>query len=233
MKPVVVLFALLEMAVAAGPRAVTIRRDNKLLEFSYDWPAQAAAIPALDRYLRVKAQAAYAEYDKYSRRENPDRQQFYYSAGWEFAGQSPRLISLEGGYDEFSGGVHPNHSYTALVWDRALAHQVGVGALFSRAGDFAALTRAAYCKHLDRERLKRRGEKVGGMWDDCPKYAELAIAPIDRNKNGRFDRFNFVASPYVAGPYAEGEFEVSLPVTARMVAAMKPEYRSSFEAQRQ
>ena len=43
----------------------------------------------------------------------------------------------------------------------------------------------------------------------------------------------FVASPYVAGPYVEGEYEVELPVTARLIEALRPEYRESFEAQRQ
>jgi hypothetical protein len=42
----------------------------------------------------------------------------------------------------------------------------------------------------------------------------------------------FHADPYVAGPYAEGDYDISLPVTAEVIAALKPAYRSSFEAQR-
>ena len=61
----------------------------------------------------------------------------------------------------------------------------------------------------------------------------LAIALVDRNKNGRFDSIHFVASPYIAGPYAEGEYEISLPVTSQLISGIKPEYRSSFERQRQ
>jgi hypothetical protein len=93
---------------------------------------------------------------------------------------------------------------------------------------------APYCKRLDAERAKRRqGEKLGGEFDQCPKYSELSVYPADKNRNGRFDRITFVASPYVAGPYVEGEYEISLPVSSALIAAMKPEYRASFEVQRQ
>ena len=99
---------------------------------------------------------------------------------------------------------------------------------------FSAATRASYCKRLDAERAKRRqGEKLGGEFDQCPKYSELSVYPADKNRNGRFDRITFVASPYVAGPYVEGEYEISLPVSSALIAAMNPEYRSSFEVQRQ
>jgi hypothetical protein len=43
----------------------------------------------------------------------------------------------------------------------------------------------------------------------------------------------FVASPYVAGPYVEGEYEIALPVTSPIIAALKSGYRDSFAAQRQ
>jgi hypothetical protein len=98
----------------------------------------------------------------------------------------------------------------------------------------AALTRPGYCRALDAERRKRRqGERLGGDFDECPKYGDLAIAPVDKNRNGRFDTIQFVASPYTAGPYAEGEYSIALPVTSQLIAAIKPEYRSSFERQRQ
>jgi hypothetical protein len=98
-----------------------------------------------------------------------------------------------------------------------------------------ALTRAAYCKGLDRERRKRRGNFTPELpeFDACPKYSELAIAPVDKDKDGSFDTLDFVASPYAAGPYAEGVYEIELPVTPQLIAAMKPAYRNSFEAQRQ
>ena len=118
-----------------------------------------------------------------------------------------------------------------MLWDRALGREAKLDSLFTRPGGLAAVTRPAYCKALDAERLKRReGEKLDGEFAACPKYADLAIAPVDSDQNGRFDTVDFVASPYIAGPYAEGKYEISLPVTAALTAALKPQYRASFAA---
>ena len=77
----------------------------------------------------------------------------------------------------------------------------------------------------------KRGEPVGGgMFDDCPKLDEIAIIPGDKNKNGRFDTLALVASPYVAGPWVEGSYEIELAVTPDLLAALKGDYRTSFEA---
>jgi len=62
----------------------------------------------------------------------------------------------------------------------------------------------------------------GTMPDGCRRLA-----------NGIIDQISFVASPYVAGPYVEGAYEIALPVTSAIIAALKPEYRSSFEVHRQ
>ena len=95
----------------------------------------------------------------------------------------------------------PSPLYNALLWERSLNRQVSVGDTFSRPGVFAGLTRTLYCRALDKERLKRRqGDKLGGEFDECPKYTDLAIAPVDKGKDGRFDAIQFVASPYVAAP---------------------------------
>ena len=230
--------------VSFGPAAaapVKIQHDSKALEFSCQWPAEAAAIRALDQRFRNEETKAYrdalanARYDqKLAGQQKRDYNAHYYSMTWTTAGQSPRLLSLQSENGTFTGGAHPNTSYGSLLWDRRLGREVGTASLFGRRGDFAALTRSAYCRRLDAERKKRReGMVLGGEFDQCPAYSDLAIAPVDKNKDGRFDRFAFVASPYVAGPYVEGEYEIFLPISAKLMAALKPEYRSSFEAQRQ
>jgi hypothetical protein len=227
-------------SVAAGA-PVKVQRDSKALEFSYEWSAEAAAIPALDKRFRTDLAKAYKEAvanaredQKLAREQKRDFNPEYYSRVWSTAGQSSRLLSLQSELGTFTGGAHPNTSYDALLWDRRLGKAIAMGALLTGRGNLAALTGTAYCKALDAERKKRReGEKLGGEFDQCPKFTDLAIAPIDKNKDGRFDAIDFVASPYVAGPYVEGEYELELPVTSRLIAALKPEYRSSFEVQRQ
>jgi len=240
MKSMITL-ALLLTAAAPVPRAVEIERNSATLEFSYSWPAEAAAIPPLDRRFRAamdkawrEARATVREEQKLTREQKRQFNPQFYSMGWTTAGQSKRLLSLRSDQGTFTGGAHPNRSQGALLWDRALSREITVASLFATAGGLAATTRKAYCAALDAERAKRReGVKLGGEFDECPKYADLAIAPADGDKDGRFDTLDVVASPYVAGPYVEGEYEISLPVTPALVAVLKPQFRTWFEAQRQ
>jgi hypothetical protein len=44
----------------------------------------------------------------------------------------------------------------------------------------------------------------------------------------RFNRIGLIAAPYVAGSYAEGPYEITLPVTPAVLAAVKPEYKAAF-----
>jgi hypothetical protein len=241
MKQGVIFAAALLTGTALPAAPVKIERDSKALEFSYAWPAEAAAVPVLDRRFRsdldkaLKEALANAREDEaLARKQKRPFNPHVFSMQWTAAGQTPRLLSLQNQLGTFEGGAHPLTTYNSLLWDRSLNRQVGVGDIFSRPGVFAGLTRTVYCRALDKERLKRRqGDKLGGEFDECPKYADLAIAPVDKGKDARFDAIQFVASPYVAGPYVEGEYVIQLPVTRQWIAAMKPAYRASFEAQRQ
>lgn len=166
-----------------------------------------------------------------AREQKRDFNQHDFSFEWDTAGETPRLLSLQGTYGGFEGGAHPNSYSKALLWDRQSNREISVGSLFARPSDFTRLTHSVYCKRLDIERAKRReGMKLDlAEFNACPKYSDLAIAPVDRNHNGRFDSLDFIASAYVAGPYVEGEYEIFVPVTEKLIAALKPEYRSSFE----
>jgi hypothetical protein len=236
------IFLVLFGGAAIGAKPVKIVHKSSALEFSYEWPAQVAGIPVLDAKFRAQMGRAYREAlgnaradEKVYREQQRDGVSDFYVMKWIGAGETARLLSLQNELSTFTGGAHPNTSYDALVWDRKLNQTISMEALATAKGQFDASTRSIYCKALDTERRKRReGEKLDLQeFNECPKYSDLAIAPVDRNRNGRFETVDFVASPYVAGPYAEGEYEISLPVTARLVARLKPEYRGSFEVQRQ
>ena len=236
----VILAALISTAASGIPHKVV--RKTPALDFSYEWSREAAAIPALDLRFYTEAKEALNEAEKNARedqllakQQKRDFNQHDFSMQWTTAGQTPRLLSLQSDLGSFEGGAHPNTVYGALLWDRSVQREVKVDSLFLRSTAFAALTRPRYCAALSAERNKRReGEKLDlPEFNTCPKYGDLAIALVDRNKNGRFDSIHFVASPYIAGPYAEGEYEISLPVTSQLISGIKPEYRISFERQRQ
>ena len=60
-------------------------------------------------------------------------------------------------------------------------------------------------------------------FDACPKFSELSLIP---SGSPRLNTIHLIAGAYTAGPYAEGEYDIPLPVTARLIAALKPEFRA-------
>lgn len=222
-------------------KAVTVSSRSDALDFSYSWPAQAAAIPALNRRFRADMEKTRAEALRNARGDmasaRQDRRPFHsheFSRSWTAAGDSGQLLSLESKTSFFTGGAHPNSGVDSLLWDRQANREIGVADMFDPPTRFAELVSFAYCQALDAERLKRReGAKLDGEFDQCPNLSDLALVPTDADADHRFESIRFIASPYVAGPYVEGEYDVPLPVTSPLIAAMKPEYRASFEAQRQ
>jgi hypothetical protein len=232
-------FALLALALpgATGPHKVV--RQSATLDFKYEWPAEAAAIPALD--LRFYREAKYELTQ--AQKEAPEDQEEHEKMGlgsapegyftrWTATGQSSRLLSLREDFEE-PGGAHPNYNTSDLLWDRQRGREIKFHDLFARSGGYAPIVRSAYCQRLANMKVKRTGDPIEKEFWSCPKFSELALLPTDSDKNGRFDEINFVASPYTAGSFAEGEYEVILPVTVKLIAALKPEYRASFEAHRQ
>ena len=61
------------------------------------------------------------------------------------------------------------------------------------------------------------------------KAIPCAVAAIAIYAAPRFESLVLIASPYVAGPWVEGSYEINLPVTADLITALKSEYQGSFE----
>jgi hypothetical protein len=224
-------------AMATGP--VRIVAKTNLLDFEYGWSAEAAELPALDRRFRANAARrratalAQARAERASRRASKmDFNGNQFSHVWTTSGQSPGLLSLQGEIGEFTGGAHPNSGSTALLWDRRGGREIKWTALTTSSTGWTGAVRHPFCVLLDRERADRRQAPVDptDMFGQCPALGELTIAPLDLDHDQRFDHLRITADPYVAGPYAEGDYEIDLPVTAAMLARLKPVWRRDFEA---
>ena len=224
-------------AYAAAPPAETAG-PGELLEFAYDWPEEATAIPALrQRFERERAaenRQAIAD-AREDQRQRPPEVEFIghsYSKSWASMGQSPRLLSLAAELYTFTGGAHGNTSWDAIVWDRRAGRQIPASGLFAKPAAFQALSRP-YCTALDEQRAEKRGESLPLSGDDwlirCPSLAKQAVVPVDTDENGRFDTFRVLIAPYEAGPYVEGSYEVDVPVTPAIRASLRPEYRADFD----
>ena len=134
------------------------------------------------------------------------------------------------------GGAHGIYGRTGHVWDREAERLLDPAAMF----DVAALERAVrdpYCDRLTRERRDRHREAIGediaaeDLFPECPPLEDLSLI-LGSAGGERFDRIGLYAGPYVAGSYAEGAYEITLPVTAAVLDAVKPGYRPHFAARR-
>lgn len=228
---------------AAPGKPVELRSETPLITWEAAWPAEVNAIPALEKLIREPAEKALAEYTRDAREDKARREKegfdfngYEYSVNVEVAGQTPRLLSLTRDWMSYSGGAHPNHGTQALLWDKDANALVPLAKLLGSA-TLESLYQDAYCKALDAQRAeKREGLDAASDPDDpfsqCPKFSELQIVPKGPEQGGPMTVLLFHADPYVAGPYVEGDYDVELAVTAALVAALKPAFRSSFAAAR-
>jgi hypothetical protein len=223
---------------AAGAKPFKTHSKSAYLDFEYSWPQEVGAVPALVRHftqdLRGERRKMLSDARDASREKDsalPFRQYSFYR-DITTAGQSARLLSLKIETYEFTGGAHGETYSEPFLWDRQRRMKVRLEDMFVSGRAEDRLLRNSFCHHLSDEQTKRNGWAVA-PFENCPKFSELTILPADRNHDGRFDDIRLIADPGVAGSNAEGTYDIPLTVTARFIAAISPEYRSAFEAQRQ
>ena len=242
---------LLMLLQAEEPKpAVTIAKETKAYSYDFSWSQEAKQIAPLDSLLRKRVQESVDEIvgdaeEAYqdARKDGRWFPETGYMSNWNFvtAGQSPALLSLAGEWFTYTGGAHGIFGATTLLWDRAATKEIPVSDLFEKVSEYALL-HPAMCEALNRSRKEKREteEKVDTNFDElddafngCPKSDEVSSWIADADGDGLFDTMMFGADPYVAGPYVEGSYEMKVPVTQRLIAGLKPAYRTSFEAQPQ
>lgn len=225
-----------EVPPAAEGRSETV--DNDLYEFKYAWPAAAAAYPGLNDLLDRKLAAAQAEVAKGAKDEKQAAEQdgFPYrkhssETDWKVVTRIPGWLSLSSDSYFYTGGAHGMSMSDAVLWDEKAGAARKVADLFTSEGALRSAIQSDFCNALDKERSKRRGAPVnragGEMFSECidPLASTLILGSSNRET---FDRIGVLIAPYEAGPYAEGAYEVTLPVSAALMRALKPQYRTSF-----
>jgi hypothetical protein len=221
-----------------APKPFVFEEKTDLIEFHFAWSAEAAAVPQLVSRFQAEMSKtkdeliAGAKEGKAMRdEEGLEFHGYQSSTDYETAGQSDRLLSLSVDAGSYTGGAHGNSGTSALLWDRQAAKEIKVADLFADAANRDRLLTQRWCDALNKAREEKRGEPVTGsdMFNECPKLDEIAIVPTDEEGNGRFELLTLTASPYVAGPYVEGSYEIDLAVTPDLIAALKNEYRQDFE----
>lgn len=221
-------------------KAKSVEEKTGLLDFTYAWPAEAASIPPLNKRLEAEmADArtdalANAREDKASRTdENFPFNPHFYSKKWEMTGDNAALLSLLAQESFFTGGAHPNYVYDAILWDKKDGKAIDWKDLFQDSANALALLTPDFCEKLDAQRAEKRQEPLplhptNDWMTECPPLDKEVVVPVDANKDGRFELFRVMLPPYEAGPYAEGDYQVGLPVTPPIRALVKPAYAGAF-----
>lgn len=236
-----------EAVVPAGTTAMpavarTVNEKSDLYEFSYAYPAAAAAIPALKAVLdadldKQKSElAAEATKDKKGAEEAgfPYRT---YSRGydWKVVTETPGWLSLSSLVSIYTGGAHPNSWFETMLWDKQANQRRDPKDLFVSKEALANVIKPEFCRQIDAQRAKKRGEPVkrdsDGLFDGCLNPMDYVVI-LGSGSGKAFDRIGVLVPPYEAGPYVEGAYEATIPVNAAILETVKPQVRSSFAVAR-
>ena len=143
--------------------------------------------------------------------------------------ETGKLFSLVRGVSEYTGGAHPNPSATAILWDKALKREITGADLFSRA-DLSALD-IALCAAVNAERKRRNPNAqpitlTSSLWA-CPRAGALPFVLAPSTAPGKAGGLVFLIGPYQVGPYSDGSYEVTVPLSA-FRGLLSPAYADEF-----
>ena len=225
-------------ADAAAPMA--FESKTPFAEVSLALPIAIKAQP--DLHARLYA-AAVRDLREFSEGAQADRTE---AGGDEGAGASNKSIEITPGAEtgklfslirtdsEYTGGAHPNSSFTSILWDKALKREVAAADLFTKTGDLSALD-IALCAAINAEKKKRdpQAETVAlsgsDMWK-CPRASTVPFVLATGTQPGKAGGLVFLIGPYQVGPYSDGPYEVTVPQSA-FRSLLAPAYADEFSGE--
>jgi hypothetical protein len=218
--------------------AKSVDEESELYSFEYSYPAEAGAIPALRRQFDAELAGRKKELIASAREgmEQAEDSGFPYNAysfskEWKVVSDLPNWLSLSGGFSSYTGGAHGMYGLDSMVWDKQVGRGFPAAELFTSTEALDRALGEGLCEALNREREERRGEPVPDgsdeEFDRCVGVEDATV--VAGSSNGRtFNRITVWFGPYVAGPYAEGSFELEFPVDQAILDAVKPAFRPAF-----
>lgn len=212
---------------------------SDLLEFGYSWPGEASGVPEIVTWLKADMDKSKTAAIRDARVGKADAagsgfpfRPYALETHWKVVGHNGHLLSLVGETYSYTGGAHGMSSYRPLLWDRSRSQIIEPEAIFTSPAAFAKVATPTFCKLLDVERAKKR-DGFGGVDDSDPTDPfNACIDPLKQvmvpaGKHG-LHAIRVIVAPYEAGPYAEGSYEIDVPMTKAILETIKPEYRSAF-----
>ena len=144
---------------------------------------------------------------------------------WTITAVTPDLISLRDAWFDDTGGAHPNHGSEVLLWDRTRNEPVLKSELFKPDIDTAGLDERL-CQGVTRAKEARLGPSAPKSWT-CPKWSDAKAVLTPSTRPYRVGGLMFLFDPYTIGAYAEGDYEVLIPLSD-FQSALAPAWAKDF-----
>ena len=237
------MLATAALSQAAAEKSIESNEQGTGYSLEFSYPAVIAEHPALQQMVLAERQTQLTQLKQWGKdwvSENPERAvetDMESFITWQTVANLPRFLSLTKDIWDYSGGAHGNWWRSSIVWDKQLGTVRKPIEMFVDKQAFDRVMHERFCEALDTERARKDGqEPVAGKddaeyWQDwmerCPKPSELDII-LGSSDRKTFNRLAVYVGIYTVGPYVEGDYEIDLPVTANLIAAVKPEYRGVF-----
>ncbi|NCP18517.1 MAG: DUF4163 domain-containing protein [Erythrobacter sp.] len=221
---------------AAGGEGREISETSDLYAFSFSYPETLGSIPALRDRLDEQANREESDLQRAARKASEDAREegfpynrYMVTIEWKLAGQTDKWLSLVENGATYFGGAHGNYGLSSVLWNSGSQRLLEPMMLFESQQALSDALGTRYCDALDAQRMARRGGEMSESDDAfgrCPSLDELELVLLANGS--KFDRIMLYAAPYVAGPYAEGDYEVELSVDDAIRGAVKDRYREDF-----
>ena len=188
--------------------------------FAFAYPRTAERIPALHQELRRRHRAARAEFERvvaHASRHPEGR--FFHEQVFTVDADLPELLALSHHVGEYSGGAHGWDAQDVLIWHRAGNRPLAFEQLFAAPATASAEMRRLLCPALAALAMQRRGP--ASQCPEPPYPAALLAGP-----SGKIETLR-VPLGEIHGR-AGGYWEVRIPVTPAIVAAVQAPLRAAF-----
>lgn len=204
--------------------------------FTYSYPADLTKrAPALAAQLEKEKAAAKTSYDKMvadygDGGGSASAGMLSSSTKWRVESEDDHLIVLLAEYGDYQGGAHGMHATLSKLWDKKANKEIAFLDMFSDPAAAKVTMMPSYCAMLDAERFGLRGKATDktDTFGDCPDPFEGTVYPDNLNGT-QYLRIGISLPPYTAGPYSEGQYDLSIAAPTYITDLLKPEYKDIFQ----
>jgi hypothetical protein len=144
---------------------------------------------------------------------------------WTITAITPHLISLRSAWSDDTGAAHPDHGSDVLLWDRLHNVILLPSELFKPDIDHAQLD-DLLCQAVTRAKQARIGPTDPKSWS-CPTWESSHAVLVPSTTPYRAGGLMFLFDPYTIGAYAEGDYDVLIPLSA-FKSAIAPAWAADF-----